>query len=156
MGERASERQPATRRPGRARPAQARPQGLSLLVLAPLGVALALAGCGGGLYLGFDVGSGFDDPPSVSLVLNVDAARPGQALRLSAAASDDFGVERVQFLRIEPDGSLTLLGSDAAEPYVWDATAPATPAAEWHFVARATDSAGQQTESATVSVRVIR
>ena len=43
-------------------------------------VALAaLAGCGGGVYIGYDYGDDDDRPPQVSLAASPGAAAPGQA-----------------------------------------------------------------------------
>lgn len=131
------------------RPA-ARP--LAALVLA---AAALLAGCGGGLYIGIG-DDGYDDPPQVSLVASSGSAAAGQPLRLAAAASDDFGVDRVQFFRIERDGSATALGTDSVAPYEWDTSMPATTANEVRFFARAFDGAGQRADSATVAVTLQR
>lgn len=123
----------------------------AVAVLAAGGV---LAGCGGGIYIG--IGSSFDDPPTVSVVANVAVAAPGQAVHLAAAASDDYGIDRVQFFRVEPDGAATQLGSDGSAPYEWDTTVPAgTGTGPLRFFARAIDSAGQRTDSAMVTVAVL-
>ncbi len=121
-----------------------------MLRAALLLTAVALAGCGGGVYLGF---GGYDDPPSVSLAAGSERAVPGQAVRLAAAASDDDYVVEVAFYRIESDGSATFIGADASAPYNWDAVMPAVPrGSAVLFAARATDSAGQRSGSATVAV----
>ena len=130
--------------PGRAR----------RLVLA-VGAAIAagaatLAGCYGGVYIGFGE-SGFDDPPSVSLVPSTDSAAAGQRIGLSAAASDDGVVVSVQFLRLEADGAVTSLGTDFVSPWALETT---MPAADARFFARATDDRGQHAESAVVTVRL--
>lgn len=122
--------------------------------LVSLASAALLGGCGGSLYFGW--GDSGDAPPSVSLASAVSAAAPGQAVHLAAAATDDFGVARVDFYRIEPDGRRTALGSDTAEPYAWDAVMPDTTAASVSFVATAVDGAGQATDSAPVTVTVSR
>jgi len=79
--------------------------------------ALAIAGCGGGFF--FSVGDGFDgDPPSVSLAAPATASA-GQTIRLTAAAADDVGVERVVFHRV--DGTnVVQLGTDFRSPYEID------------------------------------
>ena len=48
---------------------------------------LALAGCGGGIYLG--LGDGYDDtPPSVSVVLPNGPVCAGDVLRIATASVD--------------------------------------------------------------------
>lgn len=117
-----------------------------------------LAGCGGGVYIGWssDDGDFRDDPPVVNLVASVARAAPGQVLRLAAAASDDRVVDQVLFYRVERDGSSTRLGNDASAPYEFDTTMPDTSASEVQFFARAVDNAGQSTDSRTVTVQVQR
>lgn len=120
-----------------------------------LAAAALVAGCGGGLYV--SVGDDdFDTPPRVSLVANVDRASQGQALRLAAAASDDHGVQRVQFYRLEPGGGATLLGSDTSAPYEWETVLPVTSASEVRYYARAFDHGGQSDDSDTIAVTVQR
>lgn len=111
-----------------------------------------LAGCGGGIYLGWE-GGGYDDlPPSVSLVTSVTAARVGDPVRLSAAASDDYAVARVEFYRVEPNGAVVRLGTDTFLPYAWDTVLPDSPGGVVRYLARSVDDAGQVTDSAWVSV----
>jgi len=115
---------------------------------------LALAGCGGGLWVG--IGDGFDDPPSVNLAASPNAARSGEPVRLAAAASDDFGIDHVAFFRLESDGSALLLGTDTAAPYQLDVAMPTTTANMVQFFARAVDDRDQASDSALVGVSVIR
>jgi hypothetical protein len=120
-----------------------------------LSLAATIAGCGGSLYIG--VGDdGYDDPPQVSLVASTAQASPGQTLRLAAAASDDDAVQRVQFYRVDADGSANSLGSDSTAPFELETVLPATNAAEVRYFARAVDSIGQSTDSATIAVAVQR
>jgi hypothetical protein len=112
-------------------------------------LAAPLAGCGIGLSLGVNVG---DQPPAVSIAASADFGAPGSVIQLVAAASDDFGVDSVAFYRIEADGSLTLLATDFSEPYQTAATLIGAVGGRVSFVARATDSAGQRSESAPVQV----
>jgi len=126
-----------------------------MAVVAMVSAALmTLGGCGGGLYieLGDD---GFDLPPQVSLVAASTTAAPGQTVRLAAAASDDHGVNRVQFFRLEANGNAVLLGTDSTAPYEWDAVLPGTTG-EQRFYARAVDGQGQVADSAIVVVTVVR
>jgi hypothetical protein len=123
-------------------------------VLAACATALALAACGGGISIGW--GGDFDDAPSVSLAASVSAAHVGDSIRLVAAASDDFRVDRVEFFRIEDDGSATRLAIDGDEPYQWDTTLPSTSAAVVRYFARAVDDVGQFSDSAQVVITVLR
>jgi hypothetical protein len=118
-------------------------------------VAAALLGCGGGVYLGFGLGGPADRPPSVALTASAFEGLPGATVRLIAAATDDFGVDRVSFYRREPNGADTLLGTDFSEPFQLDITLPASPAGTVlrHF-ARAVDVAGQSADSAAVDITV--
>ena len=115
-------------------------------------VVLALAGCGGGVWIG--VGDD-DNPPDVSLVAGADSAAAGQTVRLSAAASDDWGVDYVAFYRLDDNGNAVLLGSDGVGPYQWDATMPDSSATGVRFFARAIDGAGQAAESEIVVVTLL-
>jgi hypothetical protein len=122
-----------------------------------LSTCLALAaGCGGGLYIGIGDGDSGDRPPSVSLTANVSGAQPGDTVRLSAAASDDYAVDEVQFFRLQFDGSSIALGSMRQPPYVLNATMPDTAAAQVQFYARAIDDVGQRSSSSPVTVQVLR
>lgn len=114
-------------------------------------VAAALGGCGGGLWIGY---SDFDDDdlPRVSLVASVDSAVPGETIRLSAAASDDDGIDQVRFYRVLGDGSVLRLGDDDGEPYQWDTVLPSTSASQVRYFARAFDRFGNWNDSDTVSV----
>ena len=120
--------------------------------LLPLIASALVAGCGGGIYIGW----WDDNSPSVSLAVGATSASPGQAVRLAAAASDDDRVVDVDFYRIDPDGRTSFLGSDGSEPYELNAVIPsATPRGNVvYFYARATDSSGHQSDSGTVGVTV--
>lgn len=116
-------------------------------------LALALAGCGGGVWIGF--GDPVDEPPDVGLVAPSSAA-VGQTVRLAAAASDDRRVVRVEFYRLDANGSAVHLGDDTSSPYEWSAVMPSTTADSVSFFARAYDDGGQSSDSASVSVVVTR
>ena len=91
-----------------------------LLILLPL----LLAGCGGGLYIGWgDYGD--NRAPSVSIATGQLSVAAGGTLRVVAAASDnDSGIDEVAFYRF--DGSAaTRLGSVGSPPYQWDVAVPA-------------------------------
>ncbi len=119
-------------------------------------VATTLAGCGGGLYVGIDGDGWFDQSPTVNLVANSASARPGQTVRLAAAASDDDYVAEVRFYRVEPNGSSTYLGSDERSPFDWDVliASDALRGSTLRYSARAVDSIGQRSDSDTVTITV--
>lgn len=129
-----------------------RPRGPRAARWALKALAVVLAGCGGGFYIG--IGGEDDHPPSVELAVSPERAAPGQALRLVAAASDDYGVDRVSFYRV--DGATdTLLGVDREPPYALDTQVPNGAADRIEFFAHAVDEAGQSRSSALVAVEVI-
>ena len=121
-------------------------------LLAALGAGALFAGCGGGVFIGI----GGDQPPEVSLAAGTGAAHAGDTVRLVAAAADDFGVDRVEFYRIESDGGATRLGVDGQAPFQWDTVMPSTSASSVQFFARAVDGDDQSTDSDDVSVAVLR
>jgi len=122
--------------------------------LAALGAAATLGACGGGVFIGVELGGSDDDPPSVALTA-VTEAPSGAVVQLAAAASDDFGVDSVSFFRVEAVGPALLLGSDGAEPYQFNTTLPASPSGTvWRYFARAVDGAGQQTDSTPIDITV--
>ena len=134
--------------------AQARAGGAGLRCAAVV-CAMLLAGCGGGLFIGVELGGPNDQPPSVALTAAVDQAPAGAAVRLAAAATDDFGVDAVSFYRQESTGPATLLGTDNLQPYQFDTTTPASPVGTvWRYFARAVDGAGQRSDSAVVEITV--
>jgi hypothetical protein len=116
--------------------------------------ALALSGCGGGVWFGIGDDLDDDDAPTVALAASVAAARPGEVVQLVAAASDDFGVDHVAFYRLEAAGGTTLLVRDTAAPYTLDVLVQAGTAGTSYF-ARAVDDGGQASDSAVVSVTTL-
>jgi hypothetical protein len=122
--------------------------------LASFAACVALAGCGGGIYIGF--GGDDDRAPQVSLVASTAVASPGQTITLLAAASDDYGVERVEFFRIEGNGNAVSLGFDGSAPYRFDTALPDTGAGTVRYFARAFDEGDQFNDSGTFSVTVMR
>lgn len=96
---------------------------------------------------------GLDDldpnPPAASITAPANGATVSGTVTVSASASDDIGVDRVEFLL---DGNL--LASDASAPYAasWDT---ATSASGAHVLsARAVDLAGNTGTSPAVNVTV--
>lgn len=126
--------------------------------LAWLGVAaLGLAGCGGGVYYedGYDGGYGpnIDSPPTVSLVANTDVSAPGAALRLVAAASDDYAVRSVEFFIRDARGDLPLVRLQSP-PWEITTTVPVNAVGLVTYVARAVDDVGQESRPAIVDIRL--
>ncbi len=121
---------------------------------AALGAALLVAGCGGGFFIG--IGDGFDDgdPPSVSVVAAPTSAAAGQTVRLSAAAADDLGIDRVEFWRVDATADVRLF-SDFQSPYVFDAAIPVGASGSVEFYAVAVDVEGHARASAPVAVAVV-
>lgn len=114
---------------------------------------LLLAGCGGGLYIGWgDYGDG--SAPSVSITTAQSSVPAGGTLRVAAAASDnDSGIDEVAFYRF--DGSAaTRLGSVGGPPYAWDVFVPADGRTEVRVFARARDGAGNEADSTVLAVTV--
>lgn len=124
----------------------------TVTLLAPL----LLAGCGGGVYIGWG-GDGDDDgAPSVSITSAQSSVAAGGVLRVAAAASDDdSGIDSVAFYRID-GGIAQRLGSDGSEPYQWDIAVPADGRTTVSVFARARDGAGNEADSARLTVTVVR
>ena len=64
------------------------------------------------------VATAFADDPLTFYAAAIKLFGLRDTLRLLAAASDDYGVVAVEFYRVDPGGT-TLLGSDAAPPWLW-------------------------------------
>jgi hypothetical protein len=118
--------------------------------LLPL-LMLGLAACEAGLYFGIGPD---DDPPTVSLAATATSAVPGERIGLVAAASDDYRIDDVSFYRVEGNGGNTLLARDSSEPYSVETLMPSNAVGTVQFFARARDDAGQERDSALVSVAV--
>jgi Bacterial Ig domain len=119
---------------------------------AVVGVALPLAACGGGFYVGID--DGFDDgPPSVSLAAGATSVQAGQTLNVVAAAADSNGIDEVAFYRLDGNTAVRL-GSDGREPYEWAVPVPTDGRTTLRLFARATDGFGNRSDSELVIVAV--
>lgn len=82
-----------------------------------------------------------DAPPTVSLGSDRDSVLPGQELTLTASASDDFGVTRIEFFEgSTPIGTVT----PPADSVTWTAPATCGAPSTAEFTAFVTDSEGQQ------------
>jgi hypothetical protein len=119
-----------------------------------LAAGLAMLGCGGGVYLGVEVGDDDDGtPPSVSIAAAASTARAGDEVGLVAAAADASGIESVDFYRLDGNVSV-LLGEDGVAPFEWAATMPSDGRTEVRFFARATDGSGVRADSRPVRVSI--
>jgi hypothetical protein len=127
---------------------------LRLCLLACMAGVL-IAGCGGGVYLGFgwDFGDGF--APSVSLALSPSEAAPGQIVTLAAAASDFDGIDQVTFYRLDGDVATPLAGDDRP-PYTLETAIPLDASGSVSYFARAIDNSGDRADSNVVTVAVLR
>lgn len=117
---------------------------------------VALAGCGGGFYLGYeyvDGGDTWDHAPSVALTSSTAVAAPGAPVRLAAAATDDYGVHHVSFYLRDARGDL-LLAEDNAYPWEIVTTVPANAWGVVTYVAYATDAYGHVSAPSVVDVQV--
>jgi hypothetical protein len=88
--------------------------------------------------------------PTVSITAPANAATvSGSAVSITATASDNVGVSKVEFRH-----GTTLLGEDTTAPYShsWDSTAVAN--GSYSLTARAYDAAGNTATSSTVTVTV--
>jgi hypothetical protein len=120
--------------------------------LAVVTAAVALAGCGGGVWFGIE--GGFDDtPPSISMAAGAASVGAGQPLRVVAAVADESGVERVEFFRI--DGNATVrLATLGGPPWEITTLVPADGRTQLQLFARATDVEGNAADSAVLTVAV--
>jgi hypothetical protein len=120
-----------------------------LLALLPL----LLAGCGGGLYIGWG-NFGDNTAPAVSIATAQGSVAAGGTLHVVAAASDnDSGIDEVAFYRLDGNAAIRL-GSDGSPPYEWDLVVPADGRSLMRVFARARDGAGNEADSAVLAVTV--
>jgi len=125
----------------------------------PASLSTALAGaalltaCGGGFYVEWSDGFDDDGPPSVQLVASSTSVQAGGSVRLSAAASDQSGIDEVRFYRLDGLGSV-LLGGDSAAPYEWTLTGPTDGRSTVRVYARAIDNDGHAADSNTLALDV--
>jgi major membrane immunogen (membrane-anchored lipoprotein) len=88
-------------------------------------------------------------PPTVSLTAPASGATVSGTVTLSASASDNVGVTKVEFF----DGS-TLIGTDTAAPYSVSWTSRSGPNGPHPLTAKAYDAVGNSTTSAAITVTV--
>jgi hypothetical protein len=90
------------------------------------------------------------NPPSATLTAPANGSTVSNTITLSATASDNVGVAKVEFYR---DGGV-LLGTDTVTPYVWSFDTTTTANGSHSFFAKAYDTAGNVKTSGTNSVTV--
>lgn len=141
----------ARRAPARRGPARRR-HAASALGLAALGL---VAGCGGGVVIGFGGGDWFDDErPVVSLFASPESASRGDTVTLTADPDDDGEVVQVRFYRLDGVGS-TEIGRRDGPPWTWSTTVPTDAGTSVGYWAQARDDRGQRGSSTTVEVLVV-
>jgi endoglucanase len=94
-------------------------------------------------------GSGDTSPPTVSLASSATSVTTAGSITLTASASDNVGVSRVEFR----DGT-TLLTSDTSSPFSTTVALTAASNGSHSYTARAVDAAGNATTSSAVAVTV--
>lgn len=125
-----------------------------LALLAAVGL---MAGCGGGISIGFGFrGDGDTSPPSITLAASASTAAPGEALTLAAAAADESGIDSVTFYRVDGVANSPSLGSALRPPYTLRVTVPSDGRSTFTVFARAIDFAGNRSDSARVDIAVAR
>ena len=96
-------------------------------------------------------GTPVDNQPSVSLTAPAAGTVSG-TVTMTASASDDHGVTKIEFL---VDGTVVnTSGTNPASPYSFSWNSVSVAAGSHTVTARATDTTGQQTTSASVTVTV--
>ena len=119
-------------------------------------VGVLLAGCGGGVYLGYedDDDYGYDDlAPVVDLAASSTSAQAGSSVRLVAAAADESGIDQVIFYRYDGNTAVRL-GADGAAPYEWQLLVPSDGRTSVSVFARAFDNAGNSNNSELVDIAI--
>lgn len=123
---------------------------------------LLLAGCGGGVSVGFGTGvsvggtfgGSFDrTAPTVSLTAAPTSVQAGRPVRFAAAAADESGIESVSFFRLDGDTPV-VLATLGTTPYELDVVAPTDGRGTLTVFARATDNEGNRADSSRIVVTV--
>lgn len=121
---------------------------MKLFALPLLGAALLLASCGGGGSPTPDTNTADTTAPTVS----INAAQTGTTVNLTATASDNVGVARVEFYR-----GGTLVATDTSAPYTASFAVTSGDNGVIDVSARAYDAAGNQGQGGTqVTVNIAR
>ncbi len=126
--------------------------------------SLALGACGGGVGVsgdGYYVGGGYYDSygddftrPSVSIAVSEGLVRPGQTIRVVAAASDASGIDSVTLYRQDFGGD-RLLSSLGRGPYEWLVAVPNDGRGSVTYYVQAVDNAGNRANSNTVTITIM-
>jgi len=83
------------------------------------------------------------EPPTVSLTEPLPDAMLAGTVQVSATASDDSAVQRVEFLLYDPSAmTSTIIGTDTTRPYQMIWSTGSVPGGVWELYARAWDYAG--------------
>ena len=123
--------------------------------LLALAAAALAAGCGGGLYVGVDVG-GDGEAPDVSISTAALEAVAGTTFRVVAAASDPDGIEQVWFYRLDGDSWTQLPGcKEEVRPYTCDVFVPADGRLQVQVRARAFDGWDDEADSNVITLPVV-
>ncbi len=112
--------------------------GVSIVSLTVNGQSIPLGGTGGDTTA-----------PTVSIASSATSVTSAATITLTATATDNVGVARVEFY----DGA-TLLGADLTAPYTWQVALSSANNGTHAYTARASDAAGNAATSAAVSVAV--
>jgi endoglucanase len=118
---------------------------------------------GGGLFSGSTIvsvkingqtitlggGTGDTTPPGISLASSATTVTAAGSITLTATATDNVGVSRVEFF----DGT-TLIGTDTTAPFTQTVALTAANNGTHSYTARASDAASNATTSAVVTVTV--
>jgi len=118
-----------------------------------LAAAVLLAGCGGGIYLGFGGGFG-NDAPQVSIAGPSGAVAAGSTVTVAAAAVDDHGIDMVEFYRLDSGGARRI-ASLLNPPYELAVTVPTDGRTTLQLFARAYDFDGNRADSAVLSLTIV-
>jgi hypothetical protein len=125
------------------------------LAAASAACAVLLAACGGGLYVGVDVG-GDGEPPDVSIASAATEVLAGTSFRVVAAASDPDGIEQVWFYRLDGDRWTELADCHEEErPYECDVFVPADGRLTVQVRARAFDGWDDEADSNVLTLPVV-
>lgn len=117
-------------------------------------VLLGLGSCGGGIYLGFE-GVFDESDPYVAIDADEGSARPGETVRILAYATDESGIDRIDFYRYDGDRQV-LLGTDEHYPYDLRILVPDDGRTVLHVFVRATDNADNRADSEVIAITVLR
>ena len=93
-------------------------------------------------------------PPTVTMTSPVDGSVSSGAVTVTANATDNVAVQKVQFYRKDPTGEVYTVGApDTATPYTASTTVSHLPEGSYVYYAVATDAMGNTSTSAPVTVR---